>query len=209
MGNYISIYKNQISKNEARKSLGLNKNDFVFLFFGAIRKNKGIESLLPAFKQLIKKTRENIKLVLAGDYAKEDIKKLSKSIENYKKILGPKLVLDIRFIENDKVQNYLNSADIVVLPFKKITTSGSAILALSFARPIIAPRMVCLNELPDNVGFFYNPDEKNALYKAMEKAVKNKRKLNSMGKKAFEYAKSLSWDKIAEKTNKLFQSLIN
>ena len=204
-GNYMSVYKNQVSKNEARKYLGLDKDDFIFLFFGIIRGYKGIENLLPAFKRLVK-TRKNIKLVIAGDIAK-DAKNLSKLIENYKKTLGQNLISNIGFIDDDKVQYYFNSADIVVLPFKKITTSGTAILALSFAKPVIAPKMACLNELPDNIGFFYKPDERGALYKAMEKAIKNKRKLKIMDKNAFEYAKSLSWDKISEKTYRLFKSL--
>ena len=43
------------------------------------------------------------------------------------------------FVPDGEVQHYLLAADAVVLPFKEILTSGSAMLALSFGRPVVAP----------------------------------------------------------------------
>lgn len=203
-GNYIGQYENTVSKEKARKYLGLNKKDFVFLFFGAIREYKGLDDLLPAFYDLTKKEK-NARLVIAGNCS--DLK-LMGLIKKYEKILGRNLISKIEFIEDAKVQYYFNSADIAVLPFKKITTSGSVVLAMSFAKPVISPKIGALKEMPDNISFFYNIHEKNGLYKAMNKAIKNKIEVKSKGKNAFEYAQSLSWDKIAEKTYNLYESIL-
>jgi glycosyltransferase involved in cell wall biosynthesis len=53
--------------------------------------------------------------------------------------------------END-VQRYLRAADLVVLPFKEITNSASALLALSFDRPVLVPARGAMGELQTVAG---------------------------------------------------------
>jgi glycosyltransferase involved in cell wall biosynthesis len=201
-GNYISVYENSVTRNSARKYLGFNKKDFVFLFFGTIKPYKGVDDLLEAFKQLIKK-RKNVKLLIAG---KCDSKDLKKNLINYKEELKEDVKIYTEFIENGKIQYYFNCADVVIYPCKQITTSGSVILALSFGKPVICPKIGNLKELPDNLGFFYKPGSKEALSDCMENAILNKEKLKKMEKNSFDYANSLSWDKIAEKTFEIFKN---
>jgi len=202
-GNYISVYENNITRNSARKYLGYNIKDFVFLFFGMIKPYKGVEDLLETFKQLIKK-RKNVRLLIAGKCDNKDLKKM---LNNYKEELKEDVKIYTEYIKNDKIQYYFNCADVVLYPFKKITTSGSVILALSFGKPVICPKMGNLKELPDNLGFFYKPGSKEALLDSMENAILNKGKLKKMEKNSFDYANSLSWDKIAEKTYEIYKNL--
>lgn len=204
-GNYINSYKNNITKNVATKIFKFNKKEFIFLFFGIITKYKGIDTLLKAFKQLTK-NRENTRLLIAGKCLHKDLNLL---LSKYKEELESKLKLNIHFIEENKVQYYFNCADIIVCPFKKITTSGSIILALSFGKPIIYPRMGDLKELPNNLGFPYNPKDKKGLLNCMKKAIKNKKRLKQIGKNAFKYAEGLSWDKMADKTYKIYKEVLN
>ncbi len=66
-GSYTAAYINTITKLDARKKLGLKKDDFVFLFFGNIKKYKGIDDLLLAFEKIIKnREKRNIKWIIAG-----------------------------------------------------------------------------------------------------------------------------------------------
>lgn len=202
-GNYIGVYKDNITKNDARRHLKFNQKDFVFLFFGRIEPYKGIEELLKIFKKLAKKEK-NIKLLIAG---KCDNKNLKEILNNYKKEHKEDVGIYTDFIENDKVQYYFNCADIAVYPFKKITTSSSVILALSFGKPVICPRIGDLKELRD-LGFFYKPKDKDGLFKCMEKAIVNKEMLEKMSKKASKYAKSLSWDEVANKTYGVYKKVL-
>ena len=204
-GNYIGVYKNNITKESARKYLKFSKKDFIFLFFGQIKPYKGVEDLLETFKQLIKK-RKNVRLLIAGKCDNKDLKKM---LNNYKEELKEDVKIYTEHIKNDKIQYYFNCADAVVYPFKKITTSGSVILALSFGKPIICPRIGNLKELPDNLGFFYKPGSKEALLDCMENAILNKEKLKKMEKNSFDYATSLSRDKIAEKTYEIYKNLVS
>jgi len=203
IGSYIGIYKNIITEKSARKYFEFNKKDFVFLFFGQIKPYKGVEDLLDTFKQLIKK-RKNIRLLIAGKCNNKDLKKM---LNNYKEELKEDVKIYTEFIENDEIQYYFNCADVAIFPFKIITTSSTVILAFSFGKPIICPEIGNLKELPDNLGFFYKPGSKEALLDCMENAILNKEKLKKMGKNSFNYANSLSWDKIAEKTYEIYKNL--
>ena len=51
-GHFIDPYPNTISPSEARRRLGLTEDKFVFLFFGTVRPNKGVEKLLDAFANI-------------------------------------------------------------------------------------------------------------------------------------------------------------
>ena len=68
-----------------------------------------------------------------------------------------------RHIADEEVFTYFRACDVVCLPFKKITTSGSVVLALSFGKPVITPRTGAQCELPDDVGYLYDPKEDGAL----------------------------------------------
>lgn len=204
-GNYMGIYPNSITKTVARNILNLSKKDFVFLFFGIIREYKGIDDLLIEFSKLVNIYKENkIKLIIAGECIDIGLQKL---IEKYQISLKDILICESEYILDKDVQIFFNACDVVVYPFKKITTSGSVILALSFIKPIVCPRMGGLKELPNNIGFFYNPKDKKGLLNCLEKAFANKDNLEGMKKNVLRYVKNLSWDKIAEKTYKIYKKL--
>jgi glycosyltransferase involved in cell wall biosynthesis len=203
IGSYIGIYKNRITEESARKYFEFNEKDFVFLFFGVIKPYKGVEDLLETFKQLIKK-RKNVRLLIAGKCYNKDLKKM---LNNYKEELKEDVKIYTEYIKKDEIQYYFNCADVAVFPFKIITTSSTVILALSFGKPIICPKIGNLKELPENIGFFYKSSSKKGLLNCMEKAILNKEKLKKMEKNSFDYANSLSWDKIAEKTYEIYKNL--
>lgn len=164
--NFIHTYPNFISKDDARKQLGLPDDAVIFTFFGGIRPNKGLETLIEAFKNL---EGDKYRLVIAGSINPPE--SYAQSIQD---MAGndERISFYFRLIPDDEVQVFMNSADIVVLPFARILTSGSAILALSFGRPVIAPRMGCLPELiGKQAGWLFEPDDSDSLLGAMRLAL--------------------------------------
>jgi len=108
------------------------------------------------------------------------------------------------FFANEDFQVFFNAADVVVLPFSDILTSGSAITALSFLRPVIVPSIGCLPDVIDNtMGALYNPNEPGALEQAM-RAMKE-RNLEPCRQAIRERLKRLSWDVIARQTLQAYQ----
>ncbi len=203
-GNYLDIYPNTISKSAARKKLGLNIHDFVYLFFGMIKSYKGIDDLLMSFELIISKYKsKNIKLVISGICLDE---KLNKLINEFKIKYPKQIVTALHHILDGDVQVYLNTSDVVVLPFKKSTTSGSVFLALSFSRPIIAPLLGVIKDLPMDVGFIYT-DQTDGLYFSLEQALKRRKELFSLGLNGYNYISQFSWNIIAKETVFVFNNL--
>jgi len=72
------------------------------------------------------------------------------------------------FIEDGELADYLRAADVVVLPYRQITTSGSAVLALSYKKPVVAPNLGGLGEyVADECGVLYDPDDPDGLRQAL------------------------------------------
>jgi glycosyltransferase involved in cell wall biosynthesis len=159
-----------VSKSVARKYLGLPEKGKIILFFGFIRKYKGLDLLLEAINILQQpnlKSRligtgsqtstpdisgQAIKLLIAGEYY-EDEKQYHEQIER----LGIKdqLILKTDFIPDSEVQYYLCAADAVIQPYRNATQSGVTPLAYHFEKPMVVTNV---GGLPSLV-----PDEKAGL----------------------------------------------
>lgn len=75
-------------------------------------------------------------------------------------------------IPDDDIQTYMKAADIVVLPYRSVLTSGAALLAMSFGKPILASRKGCLAEDLDSQGTFCSTQSKRAAYNLSWKRVR-------------------------------------
>ena len=77
-------------------------------------------------------------------------------------------MLHPRIIPNDALQDYLISADAVVLPYREILTSGTAMLAISFGRPVVCIRHGHLRDvITAETGILYDPHDANGLLRAL------------------------------------------
>ena len=140
-----------ISKGEARKHLNLPENEKIILFFGFIRKYKGLDLLLEAISYLknLKPETRNIKLLIAGEFY-ENEKPYRELIE--KLGIRDQLILKTDFIPDSEVKYYLCAADAIVQPYRNATQSGVTPLAYHFEKPMIVTNV---GGLPSLV-----PDEK-------------------------------------------------
>lgn len=124
-----------ISKEIARKKLGISIEDKVVLFFGFIRKYKGLDILLNAFKKVIEQKKiENLKLLIAGEFY-EDEKSYALLLNDPS--IQSHLILHTHFIPNSEVKYFLCAADCVIQPYRSATQSGVTPLAYHFEVPMI------------------------------------------------------------------------
>jgi beta-1,4-mannosyltransferase len=144
-GDYRGSYPNRIDRRLARRRLGITEEARVVLFAGNIFAYKNVPQLIRAFKEV---ASIDSKLVIAGRPADAQIE--ADVIEEAND--HPGIRLDLSFIANDELQVYFRACDLVVLPFRDILNSGSAILALSFDRPILVPDRGVMGELQHQVG---------------------------------------------------------
>lgn len=202
-GNYIGYYENTVSKHNAQKKLGIAENTFTYLYFGQIRGYKGVDTLLDTFEK-VHKENPGTQLIIAGQCNEASLKE---KIETFQKNYPKSLYFYSKYIRDSEIQNYFKAADCVVIPFKRSTTSGSVLLALTFSKPIVYPDIGNMKEFPEDIGFRYEANNFKSFETALKKAFNEKNKLNSYEKNAFEFTKQFNWDGIQKKTLDLYRSL--
>jgi len=143
-GHYRDEYPND-SGQDVSARLGIGAHTKVLLFFGKIRPYKNLASLISAFRGL---EPEDTRLVIVGQ---ADDPRLSDELQ----VLAgpdPRVQLCLSYIPKESAGLYFRAADLVVLPFRETLNSGSALLALSFNRPLLVPLLGAMGELAEAVG---------------------------------------------------------
>ena len=181
----------KISKEEARRYLGVGSGEKILLFFGFIRKYKGLDILFDAMSMLNDKP---YKLLVAGEFY-EDKKQYDDQIE----ALGIKdqLILKTDFIPDSEVKYYLCAADVVVQPYRNATQSGVTPLAYHFEVPMIVTNVGGLPSLvPEGkVGLIAEPGAASIAQKIKEYFDKGS---GSFLPYLVEEKKKYSWQKMTE-----------
>jgi len=143
-----------LSKEVARRNLGLSQDEKIILFFGFIRQYKGLDILLHAMAdERIKKA--GIKLMIAGEFY-EDKRQYLDLIDQLKM---NQLILRTDFIPDSEVRNYLCAADAVIQPYRNATQSGVTPLAYHFEKPMVVTNVGGLASLVphEKVGLVAEP----------------------------------------------------
>jgi beta-1,4-mannosyltransferase len=196
-GHYLKSYENRIGREEAKARLGLGKSEVTFLYFGQIRPYKGVFQLIERFQKL---ESCEVRLLLAGKPLNETIRaEVVRRCES-----DGRIQTHLQFIPDDDIQVYMNAADVVVLPYRDVLTSGAVILAMSFGRPVIAPSVGCIADvLDDEGGFMYSASDPQGLIKAMRGALDAN--LIRMGNHNRRVAERLEWDEIGQETYEVYR----
>ena len=150
----------KIDKSKAREYLNINTNENIILFFGFIRKYKGLDLLLQAMSILKSQTSNSKfripKLLIAGEFY-EDRKKYDDLITQLG--IADKLILRTDFISDSEVKYYLSACDFIIQPYRDATQSGVTPLAYHFEKPMLVTNVGGLPQLvPDGkVGLVCEP----------------------------------------------------
>ncbi|MES2332466.1 MAG: glycosyltransferase [Bacteroidota bacterium] len=181
-----------VPKEEARKKLSLPENEKIILFFGFIRKYKGLDILLEAMND--ERIRQSgIKLLIAGEFyeKREEYDLLIEKIG-----IASELIQRTDFIADSEVRYYLSAADFVIQPYRNATQSGVTPLAYHFEKPMLVTNVGGLPDLvPDGkVGIIAEPDPVSIATGIL--------KLYELGESHFlpwlqEEKKKYSWKKLA------------
>jgi glycosyltransferase involved in cell wall biosynthesis len=144
-----------LSKDVARKKLGLGDPAGVILFFGFIRAYKGLDLLIEAFgAEDMRKLK--LRLVIAGEFY-EDSSRYMELVRKYK--LQDEIIFFDRFINDNEVKDFFSAADLVVQPYKDATQSGVTQICYHFEKPMVVTDVGGLKEIvPDgSCGYVVKP----------------------------------------------------
>jgi beta-1,4-mannosyltransferase len=189
-GHWVGYYKNDVARAEARARSGIAPTAFVFLFIGICKEYKNLPQLIAAFQRV----GGEACLIIAGRFQDAGYRA---EVARLAVAAGPAVRLVPRFIEDDELQVFLNASDTVVLPYTEILTSGAAMLALSFGKPVVAPKRGYLQDvIDDRCGVLYEPEAVDGLVTAMREV-----RARAFDRQAIlEHALSYAWKPIADAT---------
>ncbi len=160
-----------LSSTEAKQRLGIKDYQKTILFFGRIEAYKGVEFLLGAFEEIVKR-HSDYHLIIAG----ESQQKSEMYFDRIRRLLSAhgssaQITERIQFIPDQETELYFKAADVLVLPYKKIFQSGVLFLAYSFGLPVIATDVGSLREdiIEGETGFLCKPCDSVDLAETIEK----------------------------------------
>lgn len=186
-GNYVGVYReNKQREEELARELGVRPGDRVLLFFGAIRRYKGIVTLIEGVRSI---ADDSVKLIIAGRPFEPDLEADIRAAAR----ADPRIIPYLGFISENDVHPLYSLAHLAVVPFERTLTSGSAILALSMGKALLLPEEARVIGLPDFSGtaFFQGKEGLSQVLSALDRGT-----LERMGQHNRLLAEKLNWDDI-------------
>ncbi len=150
-----------IDRVAARRELAIDADAELILFFGFIRRYKGLDLLLEAMRQIAAQ-RPRARLLVVGEFYDPE--------QPYREqVRAAGLEAVVRFVPdyvaNDEVALWFSAADVVVLPYRHATQSGIIPVAYHMGRAVISTRVGGLGEVVDEGvnGLLVPPEDPAAL----------------------------------------------
>ena len=202
-GDYGDVATPDASQAEARARLRLPANAPIALLFGSLRPSKGLEALLGVWASVREHVPEAM-LIVAGrpqrDGPNLDLKRAPSGVR-----------FRLEVIPVAEANDYYRAADLVVLPYEEITTSGVMRYAYSSARPVLAtavgehPRWV----VPGETGELIPPRRPERLSAALVRLLSDTSHLREMGEHALAISRQhFAWGPIAQSTLRCYEQAV-
>jgi len=189
---YDSIYKNEYSKDKARKKLNIPTDKFVILTFGAYRDKEEVDLILDNYKNLPIKNKYLLAprlgewLGLESWHSKIGRLWFRSKVLNFK-LKKQNIKTQTEFISDEELPYYFLSADIVLIQRKKILNSGNLPLAYYFNKVVVGPDSGNVGEiLRETNNIIFDPNSQLSISDAILSALD--RDITTLGKKNHEYA---------------------
>lgn len=199
-GNYSIL----IGDNVERPIRDVNSNYIVnLLFFGQVKKVKGLDILLEAIS-IVCKRRQDFKLSVYGKVWKDD-EFVYHNIVNDND-LADVVDLNFRYVADEEIESIICKSDLVILPYKRIYQSGVLLLCGTFATPCIASDLPFFRSIIKDGcnGLLFESENPVSLAQKIESVLEDKSQIEGMSKRfQSDVLKEYSWHDAAKKIAKV------
>lgn len=171
---YGMFCKQGMSMQKAREQLQIDQGQRALLFFGFVRKYKGLQYLLEAMK-LLKERDFKVQLWVVGDFG-EDKEEYVEQIRRFE--IGDQVQMVEGYVPDDEVEKYFAASDLVALPYLSATQSGIVQIAFGFEKPVLVTEVGGLPDVVTNgkTGYVVEPRSAEMIAEAiMDYYINNRR----------------------------------
>ena len=204
---YQVFNKNRYTSTAARDKLGIPADQKTILFFGFIRKYKGLETLLRAMP-VVKIYDPRILLLIVGEVwgGRREYNRYVSLIKELG-LEGNTLFIN-RYVFNEEVEIYFKACDFVILPYTNGTGSGILQIAYGMGRAVAATRISAFEDVVEEgrTGCLVPPADEKQLAEAIIKMYENGL-LPSMEKEIIEYKSRFEWSMMIDQITRFYSSL--
>jgi len=200
---YAQFDRGRWTRASARAHLGLAPDGEVALFFGYVRRYKGLDTLLRAWPRV--RARRAATLLVAGEFYEDEAPYRALAREAGGE---PHVRLLDRYLEDHEVEAVFRAADVAVLPYRSATQSGVTHVAYALGVPVITTDVGGLAETVSagETGLVVPPEDPETLAAAVVRFFEER-----MGERLRSGIEALrrkhSWDALAAATVELVDEL--
>jgi len=207
-----TVPNTSLSSAEARRQLGISETDKALLFFGNIAPYKGLEHLIAAFDELLKRDGSYRLLIVGKPKGPESYwDKVRHTIASSG--IGDRVIEKIEYIPDEETELYFKAGDVLILPYAHVFQSGVLFLGYSFGLPAIAADVGSLKEeiIEGETGFVFKPRDSSDLARKIHNYFNSELFPNLETRRAEIKAygnERYSWDKVAAITTAIYSRLL-
>jgi glycosyltransferase involved in cell wall biosynthesis len=201
-----------LSTAEAKRQLAVSEGDRTLLFFGNIAPYKGLEYLISAFTELLKKDR-SYRLIIVGKPKRSEgyWKQIQRVVA--RSGIRDRVIERIEYIPDEETELFFKAADVLILPYVRVFQSGVLFLGYSFGLPVIASDVGTLKEeiIEGQTGFVFKPQDSSDLASKIDTYFNSElfRNLETRRGEIKAYANErYSWSKVAMITAATYSRLL-
>ncbi len=174
---------------------GAGRSTLKLLFFGQVLEYKGVEDLLDAMAGIPEEVAVSLQVVGNCPDAR-----LSRRLRELAEVMPGRVVLNLGRVPDNDLRDLLADSDVVVLPFRRVTTSASAVLALGYGRVVILPDVPAFSDVPREAAVFYDGSVDGLRRAIVDVTRTRSERLARVGSAASAYVGTLSWIDAARQT---------
>jgi glycosyltransferase involved in cell wall biosynthesis len=199
---------------KAKPTLGL-QNKVVLSTFGLLSKGKGIENVIQALPEIIKKEPNLIYYVLGVTHPqvkKHESEAYRNSLLKMAKDLGLRNHVRFlnRFLSKQEIYNYLLATDVYITPYlsPNQVSSGTLSYALAAGKAVVStPYLHAKEALGEGRGVFCKFNDPQSIAEKVTEIIEDQKLRRSLEQKAYFYSRNFTWPIVAKKYLTLFDQL--
>jgi D-inositol-3-phosphate glycosyltransferase len=207
-----TVPNTKLSTADAKRQLGISKDEKTLLFFGNIAPYKGLEYLIAAFTKVLKEDRR-YRLIVAGRVKACDgyWRTIEQSIASSG--ITDRVIQKIEYVPDEETELYFKAADVLVLPYTRVFQSGVLFLGYAFGLPAVATNVGALADdiIAGQTGFVCETNDSENLAQAIRTYFASElyENLDARRPRIREFANErYSWTKVGEILKDVYRSML-